>query len=215
MRQSVFAGAVGAVGALQQGAGSEGKDPDQTQEREAALGLLVGGLGIEQAVGLGVGQVEASAIDNLERAHCCEFQIEGIATDVPGQVGADLGQLIEGPAGTSLAVGAGVFVQVLGVGLFLVVGPDLSDRLAAGGVRTEGLAQEAQEGEFGGIEALAAIGFGGVGGEQGGVEAVGQEAFQVMKGLAAQGLSGLLQRGVELAEERSGRKHIYLYKYRY
>jgi hypothetical protein len=36
-----------------------------------------------------------------------------------------------------------------------------------------------------------------------------------MEGTAAQGHAGVLERGVELAEEGSGSKHIYLYYYRY
>src|ERR1039457_3661939 len=97
----------------------------------------------------------------------------------------------------------------------LVVGQGLIDGAGTGGVRIQGLVQEGQEGESGGVKALAAVVAGRVGLEQRRVEALGAEAFQVVEGTAAQGHAGVLERGVELAEEGSGSKHIYLYYYRY
>ena len=49
-----------------------------------------------------------------------------------------------------------------------------------------------------------------VGLEQKRVNALGAEAFQVVEGTAAQGKAGVVEGGVELAEERSGGKHIYI-----
>jgi hypothetical protein len=49
-----------------------------------------------------------------------------------------------------------------------------------------------------------------VGLEQKGVKALGTEAFQVVERTVAQGEAGVFEGGVELAEERSGGKHIYL-----
>jgi hypothetical protein len=46
--------------------------------------------------------------------------------------------------------------------------------------------------------------------EQKGVKALGTEAFQVVERTVAQGEAGVFEGGVELAEERSGGKHIYL-----
>ena len=92
----------------------------------------------------------------------------------------------------------------------LVVGEDLIDGAATGGVGIQGLVQKGQEGESGGVNALAAVVAGRVGLEQPRVNALGAEAFQVMERAAAQGPAGGFERGVELAEEGGGGKHIYL-----
>jgi hypothetical protein len=97
----------------------------------------------------------------------------------------------------------------------LVVGEDLIDGAATGGVRIQGLVQKGQEGESGGVKALAAVVARLVGLEQKRVNTLGTEAFQVVERTAAQGEAGIFEGGVELAEERSGGKHIYLYYYRY
>jgi hypothetical protein len=92
----------------------------------------------------------------------------------------------------------------------LVVGQDLIDGAATGGIWVQGLVQKGQEGESGGVNALAAVVAHLVGLEQKGVKALGTEAFQVVERTVAQGEAGVFEGGVELAEERSGGKHIYL-----
>jgi hypothetical protein len=92
----------------------------------------------------------------------------------------------------------------------LVVGEDLIDGTATGGVGIQGLVQKGQEGESGDVNALAAIVTGRVGLEQLRVNALGAEAFQVMERPVAQGPAGGFERGMELAEEGSRGKHIYL-----
>jgi hypothetical protein len=92
----------------------------------------------------------------------------------------------------------------------LVVGEDLINGAATGGVGIQGLVQKGQEGEFGGVNALAAVVASRIGLEQPRINALGAEAFQVMEWTAAQGPAGRFERGVELAEEGSGSKHIYL-----
>jgi hypothetical protein len=96
------------------------------------------------------------------------------------------------------------------MGQALVVGQDLIDGAATGGVWIQGLVQKGQESESWGVNALAAVVAGLVGLEQKRVNALGAEAFQVVKRAAAQGEAGVLERGMELAEERSGGKHIYM-----
>jgi hypothetical protein len=86
----------------------------------------------------------------------------------------------------------------------------LIDGATTGGVRIEDLVQEGQEGESGGINAFAAVVAGLVGLEEKGINALGAEAFQVVEGAAGQGEAGVFEGGVELAEERSGGKHIYI-----
>jgi hypothetical protein len=46
--------------------------------------------------------------------------------------------------------------------------------------------------------------------EQKRINALGTEAFQVVEGTAGQGEAGVFEGGVELAEERSSGKHIYI-----
>ena len=89
-----------------------------------------------------------------------------------------------------------------------MVGHDLIKGAPTGGVRIEGLVQEGQEGESGGINTFAAVVARLVGLEQKRVKALGAEAFQVMEGMAAQGEARGFERGVEFAEERSGGKHM-------
>jgi hypothetical protein len=99
----------------------------------------------------------------------------------------------------------------LGIGLLLVVGANLPHRLPAGGIGIEGLVQEGQEAELGGVEPFSAVGLVGVGGQQRRVQPIRQEALPVMERTAAQRLGRLLERGVELAEEFSGGEHISVY----
>jgi len=94
---------------------------------------------------------------------------------------ANVHQFIEGPAGAGLAVGAGVFIEGGRVGQALVVGLDLADGLAAGGAGMEDLVQKGQEGELGSVEALAAVGPGGIGVEEGGVDPIAAEAVEVVE----------------------------------
>jgi hypothetical protein len=126
-----------------------------------------------------------------------------------GEVAADVHQLLEGPAGAGLAIGAGIFRDGQRFGPALVVGLDLADGLAAGGAGMEDLVQKGQEGEFGREVALATVGARCIGSQEGRVDPIAAESFEVVEGARAlQGQGGGLERGVEFAEERSGRKHI-------
>ncbi len=131
-----------------------------------------------------------------------------IAGPRPGP--ADVNQLFAGPASARLAVSTGVRMDRRGMRQGLVVGEDLINGAATGGVGIQGLVQKGQESKSGGVNALAAVVAGCVGLEQPRVDALGAEAFQVMERTAAQGPAGGFERGVELAEEGGGGKHIYL-----
>jgi hypothetical protein len=98
------------------------------------------------------------------------------------------------------------------MGLGLVVGHDLIDGAAAGSSGIKDLVQEGQEGEPGGVEALA---LSGIGAQERGSNARGAEGFQMVEGLAAEAAGGFAEEGVKTAEERCGGKHIYLPIYRY
>jgi hypothetical protein len=90
----------------------------------------------------------------------------------------------------------------------LVVGPDLIDGAATGGIRIQDLIQKGQEGESRRVKVLATVVPRLVGLEQKRINALGTEAFQVVEGTAGQGEAGVFEGGVELAEERGGGKHI-------
>src|ERR1035437_7974363 len=132
-----------------------------------------------------------------------------------GQSPADVDQLFAGPASARLAVGTGVGIDRRGMRQGLVVGEDLIDGAATGGVGIQGLVQKGQEGESWGVNALAAVVSGLVGLEQPRVNALGAEAFQVVERAAAQSQAGGFEWGVELAKEGGGGKHVSLYAYRY
>lgn len=87
----------------------------------------------------------------------------------------------------------------------MVVSLDLIEGIATRAAGIEDLIQKGQEGESGGEDALALH---VIGSQEGGGNPVGAKAFQVMKGLPAQGREGFLERRVKPAKERSGGKHI-------
>ena len=125
----------------------------------------------------------------------------------PGQSPADSDQFVAGPACTCLAVGTGVLSNVRVLGQALVVGQNLIQSAATGGLGIQDLVQKSEEGEFGGKDAFAAIVAGFIGLEQQGVDALGTKAFQVMEGMAAQGQAGVEEWGVEFAKEGGGGEH--------
>ena len=132
--------------------------------------------------------------------------------DTPCEMAADVHQLVAGPTSTGLAVGAGVRIDVRVMGQAVVIGQDLVDRTAAGGVWIEDLVQKGEEGKFGGINTLAAVVLGFIGLEQSGVNPVGADGFQVVQGTTAEEGFGRGQEwGVKLAEQGRGRIHLSAY----
>ena len=98
------------------------------------------------------------------------------------------------------------------MGHAVVVGQDLVDRTAAGGVGIEDLVQKGEEGEFGSVNALAAVVLGFIGLEQSGVNPVGTDGFQVVQGTTAEQWFGRGQEwGVKLAEQGRGSIHLSAY----
>ncbi len=191
--ESIFAGGIRTIGALQQGAGFQGEDAYKTQQWETALGPLILGLRVSLAVFGGVGRVDASAIHHLEGWQGWQTQLQGISAAVVCQTAADVGQFVQRPAGARLAVGAGVFSQGFGLGLLLVVGADLADGLTTGGAGIEDLVQKSQEREPGRVEALPAVGVAGVRSQEGRINPLGTQALQVVQRLAAQRPGGVLE----------------------
>ena len=141
-------------------------------------------------LGLGVGQVKASAVNDFERAADRQPGQEAVAMEgqALGQVAADVHPLVGSPAGAGLAIAAGVGVDLRRAGLAVVVGLDWIEGLAPGGAGIEDLIQKGQAGELGGKEALALR---VVGGQEGGVDAAGTEVFQMVEGACAQRLKGV------------------------
>ena len=125
----------------------------------------------------------------------------------PDQSPADSDQFVAGPACTCLAVGTGVLSNVRVLGQALVVGQNLVQGAATGGLGIQDLVQKSEESEFGGKDAFAAVVAAFIGLEQRWVEALGAKAFQVMEGTVAQDQAGVVERGVEFAKERRGGEH--------
>ena len=125
----------------------------------------------------------------------------------PGQSPADSDQFVAGPACASLAVGTGVLSNVRVLGQALIVGQNLVQGAATGGLGIQDLVQKSEESEFGGKDAFAAVIAAFIGLEQRWVEALGAKAFQVMEGTVAQDQASVVERGVEFAKERRGGEH--------
>src|SRR5206468_10209406 len=113
---------------------------------------------------------------------------------------ADIDQLLQGPAGPGRTVGAIIGTDGAGLGPALIERLDLAHGLAAGRAWIEDLVQKGEEGEFWGANAFSAIGLLGVGLQQRRVNPGGTKALQMVEGLAAQGLGGFFERGVEFAK---------------
>ena len=88
------------------------------------------------------------------------------------------------------------------------------DGAATGGIWVQGLVQKGQEGESGGVNALAAVVARLVGLEQEGVQALGTEALPVVERTAAPGEAGVLE-GEWNLPKRGAVVNIYQYYYRY
>ena len=70
-------------------------------------------------------------------------------------------------------------------------GLDLADDFAAGGLRIKALPQEAPEGAPRGVDAMAAVLFGRILGEQAGGQAATESIFELAQGQDAQGFEGV------------------------
>ena len=175
---------VGAVfGPLEEGAAGEGEEADEAQEGEAAAGFLGGGLGVLLLVEGSVWHGDGCAVDDFDVAAFPEGVAGGVAFASLGDVVGDGGEGFFGKFGAGIAVGDGLWGGV-GVGFGGgVPGLDAADDFAAGGSGGEDLGEEGPEDNRQAVNALAAVGALGGGGEKFVGNGIGADGFEVAQGV--------------------------------
>ena len=134
-----------ACGEFEQGAAGEREEADEAHEREAATGLLGGGLGVVLLVEGSVWHGDGCAVDDLDMASFPEGVLGGVAFAAVGDVFGDFGESFFGNLCAGFAVGDGF---VGGVGLGIGTGaPSLhaADDFPAGGVGRKNLREKGPE----------------------------------------------------------------------
>lgn len=210
---------VGAVfGPLEEGAAGEGEEADEAQEGEAATGFLGGGLGVLLLVEGSVWHGDGCAVDDFDGAAFPEGVAGGVAFAALGDVVGDGGEGFFGKFGAGIAVGDGLGGGV-GVGFAGgVPGLDAADDFAAGGSGGEDLGEEGPEDNREAVNALAAVGTLGGGGEKFVGNGIGADGFEVAQGVGefeffeGFGLFGFgaasEEQGAEGGEKGSGVFHV-------
>ena len=124
-------GVVVECGEFEQGAAGEREETDEANEREAATGLLGGGLGVVLLVEGSVWHGDGCAVDDLDMASFPEGVLGGVAFAAVGDVFGDFGDGFVGGVGLGIGTGA--------------PGLHAADDFPAGGVGCKNLSKKGPE----------------------------------------------------------------------
>ena len=134
-----------ACGEFEQGAAGEREEADEAHEREAATGLLGGGLGVVLLVEGSVWHGDGCAVDDLDMASFPEGVFGGVAFAAVGDVFGDFGEGFFGNLCAGFAIGDG-FVGGVGLGVGTgAPGLHAADDFPAGGVGRKNLREKGPE----------------------------------------------------------------------
>lgn len=194
-----------ACGEFEQGAAGEREEADEMHEREAATGLLGGGLGIFLLVEGSVWHGDSCAVDDLDMAAFPEGALGCVAFAAVGDVFGDFGEGFFGKLGAGFAVGDG-FMGGIGLGIGTSA-PSLhaTDDFSTRGIWGKNLRKKGPEEDVQAVLALTAKASSGGRGQKfvgNGVGADGLEVTQGVGGLEFFECFGLL--GFGTAAEKQG-----------
>ena len=145
-----------AFGEVKEGAAGQREESDEAQEREAAAGLLGGGLGVFFLVFESIWHGEGCAVNDLDMAAFPKGVLRCVGFAAVGDVAGDGGEGFLGEFGAGFAVGGGLRGRVYGGIGCGVPSQSTADDLSAGGVWGEDLGEEGPEEDGKAVDAAAA-----------------------------------------------------------